>query len=196
MLLSVVIEIVLFAIVIGGSWYGYWKGLLSLALIPCKRIICLTLSMLFCKNIGKLIFEPIISDSLSNRINRSLANDNEFIPAFLPVEEFADQSTSRISTKVANLLSPVLAFALIFILSGILLSAVVAVLNTLFEKGFIGRINKIFGLLCATIISVAVAYFFAVTFNYILEFGVLGGVNDTESFSGGPLYRFFLDLHF
>ena len=61
MLLNVLFEILLLAILIGGSYYGIKMGFIKIAAKPIKFIFALAVAFSLCKAVGTYIIAPINS---------------------------------------------------------------------------------------------------------------------------------------
>ena len=167
MFLNIFFDVILVTILIGGSSYGYNKGLFKMTIGPARLILCVALSLTYCGVVGSYIVIPIAQEVFKDS---SLLLINSFI--------------SPISTAVA--------FGLLFLIVKTVFSFIVSLINRLLEKGIVGRINSALGLVLAG----SIAFLTAISVAYVSEFlfahEAFMSFTEGSDFTGGPLYRFFL----
>ena len=195
MLLTVIVEVILLGILIGGSYVGYKKGLFAIALKPCKTIICLGLSFVFCKTVGELVFMPMVSSYIFDKTSDIKIGHSEYIPAMSALEQAVVTNATSLGLQVAQIVSSIFAFVLLFILARTLVSLLIYGANSVFSYGIVGRINRVLGFLCAGVVSLATAHLFTLGSQYLFSFEEFQNSELTEGFSGGLLYRLFLRLN-
>ena len=166
MFLNIFLDIVLVAILIGGSSYGYSKGLFKMTVGPAKMIVSIVLSLNYCGVIGRIIVEPALQ------------------------EVFMDSGTPIFESFV-DVFSTAVAFGILFLITKTLSSFLISLINQLMEKGIVGRINSAMGLVFAGSIAFLTAISIATFSEYLLQQDVLSDIEAFSDFSGGPLYRFF-----
>ena len=170
MFLTVFVEVILLAILIGGSYYGYNKGFFSLAIKPARTVLRIGVAFCFCVPLGDAVFLPIIADLLKGRL------------------------PSEILSTVASLISVGVAFLVILVVSGILLSVLFSVLNYCATEGLIGRVNSLFGLVFAGFVSIVLAWLFVAIADTAMTLEAMQHSRLVHEFSGGPLYNFFSSI--
>lgn len=217
MLLNVLFEILLLAILIGGSYYGIKMGFIKIAAKPIKFIFALAVAFSLCKAVGTYIIAPIIQAPITNYIKEfmyancaTLSPENvvEEIPTILKlasavfdVEIVAikgDTTDELLEAIILNLTSPavivisiMIAFILLLLLSKLLFFAGVMAINSVFEIGVLAKINKVFGFVLAATLAVLAAWTFVGTVDFILHLSIFDGVEAIRTFDGWPLYRLF-----
>nr|MBE6545484.1 hypothetical protein [Oscillospiraceae bacterium] len=170
MFLTVFFEVILLAILIGGSYYGYNKGFFVLAIRPAKAVLRVGAAFCFCVPLGEAVILPLVAPLLYGRL------------------------PSGITSYVAGIISAGVAFLVILVLSGVLLSVLFSVLNYCASSGLIGRVNSLFGLIFAGIISVVTACFFVIIADIAMSLEPAQDSRLVKEFSGGPLYSFFSSI--
>ena len=164
MFLNILLDIVLIFILIGGSHYGYNKGLFKLALAPSKILLSLFISFSFSGIVG----EDIIAPFIISRINISHL---DYVYHLVRAVSWA------------------LAFILLFAIFKILISIVIRLLNEIFEIGIIGIMNRALGFLLSGVISFMVAMFLSSLLEYFLATESINA-----DLIGGPIYWFFKEI--
>ena len=166
MVLNLIFDLILVAILILGSSYGYNKGLFKIAFAPIRLIFCVTISLTYSSFIGCRLISPVIYNVLGNLI-------------------------TPILNYLIDPLSTAIAFALLFLVLKILFSFIISLINKITEKGILGGINKALG----GIFSGTVAFVAVLCIVSLQEYFVLQNDFTKESyfseFSGGPIYQFF-----
>ena len=169
MFLNIFLDVILITIVVGGSRYGYNRGLFKMAATPVGVILCLILSFTYSSIVGVNILSPIIL---------AVASDN-LLPFII---------------LIINPLSTVVAFALLFFAVKILVSFLISLVNQIFDKGIIGKINKAFGGAFSGVVAFLIATCVASFSEYILMQEVFYDSKFLDGFFGGPIYRAFLSI--
>ena len=167
MFLNIFLEVILIAIVVGGSRYGYNRGLFKMAANPVGFIICMIVSYTYASIVGVNILSPIILAAVSDNL----------LPFII---------------LIINPLSTVVAFALLFFAVKILVSFLISLVNQIFDKGIIGKINKAFGGAFSGVVAFLIATCVASLSEYIFMQGAFTDSELLDGFFGGPIYRTFL----
>lgn len=217
MLLNLLFEILLLAILVGGSYYGIKMGFIKIAAKPIKFIFALVLAFSLCKAVGTYIVAPIIQAPVTNYIKEfmyencaTLSPENvvEEVPTILKLASAAfnveigaikgDTTDELLDAIILNLTSPavivisiIIAFILLLILSRLLLFVGVMAINSVFEVGVLAKINRAFGFILAAILALLAAWTFVGTVDFIFHLSIFDGVEIIRTFDGGPLYRLF-----
>ena len=169
MFVNMVFDVILVCILIGGSSYGYNKGLFKMAIGPIRLIFSVTISLFYCNLVGNRVIAPV------------LANYVELfsIPAL---------------KAIINPLSIAIAFGLIFLLNKIIFSFLISIINRIIEKGIAEKVDSAIGLVFAgTVAFLSVATIVSVS-QYLLINNEFFGAVRSIGFSGGPLYKFFVSV--
>ena len=68
MALTIILEILLIAVLVGGSYYGIATGFFKLATKPLKLIAALLFAYALCGVVGKFVIAPIIQSPITNYV--------------------------------------------------------------------------------------------------------------------------------
>ena len=210
--MSVFVEIVLWAILVVGIALGVRAGFIRMAAKPVKLILSLVLAFTLCTSVAEGVVAPIIEQPITNYIYEFLAencpelnieNVVEELPTVLKmaagmygidVEEIVAQNAGRdiigeitavLAEPVISIFAIIISFVILFLVSKLLVTLALALVDLVFSNGVFGALNKTLGGLSGAIISVAVAWAVAV----IIEF--LYHINGTGMENAGILYVFF-----
>ena len=206
------IEILLWAIIAVGAALGIRSGFIRMAAKPIKFILAIVLAFSLCSSFAEGIVVTIIEKPITNYIYEFLAencpnlspeNITEELPTVLKMaagmygvdlEELASQYaemdiigeiTNTLATPVIEIFSLIISFVLIYLISKLLITLTLALLDLIFSDGIFGALNKILGGVSGTILAVAAAWAVAV----IVEF--LFHINSDGMENAGFLYTFF-----
>lgn len=166
MFLNILIEVVLLAIVLGGAYYGYNKGLFKMTAGPVKLLLCLAVSFAFSRAVGGYIVFPIIISCI-------------------------EEGISSFAYPVISVISIVSSFLILFLMSRGLLSIIISLINSLLDEGIIGKVNKAIGFILAGVIASLGAMLLASLMEYVLLHEAFNDSDLLKDFSGGPIYRLF-----
>ena len=168
MVLNIILDVILIAIIAGGSRYGYNKGLFKMAEKPARLLLCMALSFALSGIVGSQFVAPIILSQIDS------------IPEAL--------------FPAVNAVSSTLAFALLFYFFKIIISFILSLVSRIFDEGLIGMINRALGFALAGVIALLIAMCFASLTDYLIMQGLLSDFQLISDFSGGPLYKLLVFL--
>ena len=220
MFLKISLEIILLAILIGGAYYGIRLGFIRIAAKPIKFVLGLVFAFSLCGPVGTTIIAPLIQSPLTNYVKEymyercaALTADGvlERTPTLLKMAgaafdvEFGaagvDSTDAMIEKVVVSLTAPavllissVIAFILLFLISKLLFSLAVSVVNSVFEIGVLSRINRVMGLIVAAFMSFFAAWAFVSLIDFVLHLSIFDSVDAVRQFDGGRLYRLFKNI--
>ena len=210
--MSVFVEIVLWAILVVGIALGVRAGFIRMAAKPVKLILSLVLAFTLCTSVAEGVVAPIIEQPITNYIYEFLAencpelnieNVVEELPTVLKmaagmygidVEEIVAQNAGRdiigeitavLAEPVISIFAIIISFVLLFLVSKLLVTLALALVDLIFSNGVFGALNKTLGGLSGAIISVAVAWAVAVLIEFLYH------INGTGMENAGILYVFF-----
>ena len=220
MFLKITLEIILLAVIIGGFYYGLERGFIRIAAKPIKIVLCFVLAFSLCKGVGAKIVAPLIQAPITNYIKEymyencaALSPDNVFesTPTILKIAASAfdveladfDEGASGVFLEkiIVNLTSPavllisvIIAFVLIYLISKLLLSGAMLIVNSVFEIGVLAKINRIMGVILAGLMSFLIAWAAVSIIDFFFHMSIFDKVTFIKSFDGGPLYRLFKSI--
>jgi uncharacterized membrane protein required for colicin V production len=210
--MSVFVEIVLWAILVVGIALGVRAGFIRMAAKPVKLILSLVLAFTLCASVAEGVVAPIIEQPITNYIYEFLAencpelnieNVVEELPTVLKmaagmygidVEEIVAQNAGRdiigeitavLAEPVISIFAIIISFVILFLISKLLVTLALALVDLVFSNGVFGALNKTLGGLSGAIISVAVAWAVAVLIEFLYH------INGTGMENAGILYVFF-----
>ncbi len=217
MFLKILFEIVLLAILVGGSYYGIKIGFFRIAAKPVKFVLGLVFAFSLCNAVGTHIIAPMIQAPITNYIKEFMYNNcaalspenvAEEMPTLLKMagaafdveltaasgattDELLGDIIVNLTSPAILLISITLAFILLFLLSKLLFFAGVMVVNSVFEVGILAKINRALGFVLAGLLALLGAWAFVGTVDFIFHLAIFDNVEAIRTFAGGPLYRLF-----
>lgn len=215
MFLKVFTDLILVFILIGGSYYGYKRGLIMLLARPLRPYLSLLVAFNYCRPLGSFAITPIIEKPITELIRKylydrfigaSLEEGIEEIPTVLrlaltglgvgikgeahTLEDAMEIILLTLSDMLVDLLSTVIAFLLIFIITKLAISLLVNLIDLLADKSLLGAVNRFLGIVVSFALSLIAARLVAVGIYHLMDAKVI----DASSFNGGPLFRFFISF--
>lgn len=210
--MSIFVEILLWVILVIGIALGIKSGFIRMAAKPTKLILSLVLAFSLCTSVANGIVAPIIEQPITNYIYEFLVEncpeiniDNvaQELPTILKmaagmygidIEEIVAQNAGRdiIAEITATLAEPVISifaliisFVLLYVISKLLITLALSLIDLVFSNGVFGALNKILGGISGAIISFAVAWAVAVFIEFLYH------INGAGLDNPGILYTFF-----
>ncbi len=220
MFLKIFFEVVLIGLLVGGSYYGIKMGFFNIAAKPIKFVLGLLFAFSLCNVVGTYIIAPMIQAPITNYIKEfmydncaNLSPDNvvEEMPTLLKMAgaafnvQIADMSGSTtdavLDNIILNLTSPAvilisigIAFILLFLLSKLLFSGGILLINSVFDIGILGKINRTMGFILAGLLAFLAAWALVGIVDFFFHLSIFDGVEVIRSFRGGWIYRLFNSL--
>lgn len=210
--MSIFVEILLWVILVIGIALGIKSGFIRMAAKPTKLILSLVLAFSLCTSVANGIVAPIIEQPITNYIYEFLVencpeinieNVAQELPTILKmaagmygidIEEIVAQNAGRdiIAEITATLAEPVISifaliisFVLLYIISKLLITLALSLIDLVFSNGVFGVLNKTLGGISGAIISFAVAWAVAVFIEFLYH------INGAGLDNPGILYTFF-----
>ena len=210
--MSIFVEILLWVILVIGIALGIKSGFIRMAAKPTKLILSLVLAFSLCTSVANGIVAPIIEQPITNYIYEFLVEncpeiniDNvaQELPTILKmaagmygidIEEIVAQNAGRdiIAEITATLAEPVISifaliisFVLLYVISKLLITLALSLIDLIFSNGVFGALNKTLGGISGAIISFAVAWAVAVFIEFLYH------INGAGLDNPGVLYTFF-----
>ena len=215
MALNIILNILLSVILIFGVIIGIKKGFISLAAKPVKFVASLIIAFSLCSVFASAVVYPIIEAPITNYVKDFLyancqgltaANASEEIPTILKISaaisgidvaEITGNATNVLDAIVENLTSPVIsvvsviiAFVLLYLVSKILLTVALWFFNIVFGSGVFGFLNKLLGTVVGFCFAVIIAWAFVSVFEYAIHLPMFEGNGALSEFEGTFLYGF------
>ena len=214
MFLNLLIEVILIAIIVGGTSFGYRKGLFKMVAAPARTLVCLVTSFLFGRPVGKYFLSPILSVPIKRYVltfvSEKMAWDSGHvikIPTIIKVtgavfdisydnaEITVESMVNSFTDPLVALVSCLIAFVLIFCLSKWLIKLLMNLTDSCLNIGVLGKLNRISGAVLSVFFAIICAFAFTSAVNYILRLDFALNSRLVREFSGGPLYRFFRNFN-
>ena len=215
MLLNFLVDLAILAIIIGGFYYGFERGLFRMVSRPASGLICIVLSASLDKTVGGKLIAPLISTPVTEYIRGFLYNKlsgvslsaaSSRIPTLLKfaavttgmssvgdystVSELIEAVADELSDPTVEIIASVLGFVLLLIAVKMALRAVLRLFDYLFDVGVLDVINRTLGVALAGVGAFAFAWIFTSTVEFLLHTSLFTGY----AFDGGPLYRLFTSI--
>ena len=227
MFITVAVDVIIAVILVIGAIVGIKRGFFLTVTKPVKWFAAIALAFSLCNTVAVDVVQPIIEAPITNQISEYLSvkcdditkeTAKDELPTVLKIaagavgvdinsftgdtsEEVIQQIVDKLAVPVIHLLAVVLSFFAIYFLSKILLTVLIALLNSIFESGIFGIFNKILGLIFGLAFAFVLAWLFVVILSYIINIPAVANTDLIKGFRGGFVYDFFkrmspLDLLF
>ena len=209
MALNIIFDILLVVILVGGAVVGILKGFIKILSRPLKPILSIVIAMGLCSVVSSAIVEPIISEPVSNQIsgflyencdNLTPENFDEELPTLIKfaattaginVNEILHEGEDVIKSVVDSLISPVVAFVLVYIAARLLVSLAFWVINAVFNAGVFGVLNKTLGFITSFLLAIFISWAFVSVVEYVIHFPAFADSALVADFTGGFFYNLF-----
>ena len=181
------VDIILLLIIAVGLVLGFKKGFFGVVTKPLKLVASICLTILISSPIINAWTRPFFAAKVENWIYNSLVESTaglsgemttETMPVLLKlfveilnvdltgVENAATESilsaiAQQMALPIGNLIAVVVTYALLFIILMLLLSVLLSLADIILTKGWIGKVNKLLGLLLGGVIASVIACIFA-----------------------------------
>jgi hypothetical protein len=106
-------------------------------------------------------------------------------------EEVIAAITEKMMTPVIDMVSGIIAFLAVYLLSKILLWIVFGIIDSLFNSGVFGVLNRILGFLFSGFFGIIIAWAVAVIAELVIHVPALQSIPMVAEFEGGVIYSFF-----
>jgi len=216
-MINIIIDVIIAALLLIGFVVGIKRGFVKSVARPFKFVAALIIAFSFAASVGEAVVEPIIADSLNNKIAAEIEEsfssvedklDEDKLPTVikvaaglcdLDVDELikdADGSEAKaiadaLTEPVVSIFATIIAFILLYIASKIALALALAILSSLADKGLIGSVNKLLGCIFSVALMFIVCWGFVSVFDFVIHLPSFENAAWLEGFTGGYLYNFF-----
>ena len=216
-MMNVIVDLILCAVIIAGAIFGIVKGFIRIAAKPVKFIAAIVIAFSLCNPVAEKIVAPMIESSVTNYISDYLdekvdaltpENVEEELPTLLKlaanlfdidIKQTVEEGTTtivetvvdKLASPVVNIISVLIAFIALYLLSKIVLSLVILLIDSMFKNGLFGALNKTLGFIFSTIISIAAAWALAVLMAFVFNLPMFDSNEMVQEFTGGIFYNFF-----
>ena len=220
MFLKIFFELILIGLLVGGSYYGIKMGFFNIAAKPIKIVLGIAFALSLCNVVGTHVVAPMIQAPITNYIkefmydncsNLSPENVVEEMPTLLKMAGAAfnvqmvdmnGMTTDAVLENIIfNLTSPavilisiVIAFILLYFIAKLAFSGGILLVNSVFDVGIIGKINRIMGFILAGLLAFLAAWALVGIVDFFFHLSIFDGVEAIRSFRGGWIYRLFNSL--
>ena len=218
MVANIIFDVLLVGILLAGAIIGYKNGFLDTVARPVKFIAALALAFSLASTVGEFLVEPIIGPAISHKLSDILvekyseitaANANESLPTLIKfaasmcgvnVENIASSAegvsaieaiVEAVTAPVVEIMGVIFGFVIAYFASKIFLNLAMSVINTMISGGIIGSVNKALGCVLTLFLAFVVVWGITSLSEFIFNIPVIASTDWAESFSGGPVYRFF-----
>ena len=215
-LTNIVVDLILCAIMVFGVVLGIKNGFLLTVAKPVRWVAALVIAFSLASVVGESIIQPLIEDPITNQITDYLvekcpditpSNADDKLPTLLKIAasivgvdvsaikqdsvvDFVSVLVSKLASPAVSLISTIIAFFALYLVSKIVLSIGVKLLNAIFKGGVLGALNKTVGCVFGLCFSFAIAWLFTCVFSYVVHFPMVASTSWGSSFTGGYIYRF------
>ncbi len=216
MLLNVVIDIALVLIVVIGAIIGLKRGFISTVARPVKFFACLIISFSLAAPLSTGVIEPMVGESVQNQMEDYLVDkiaaddDGEIeLPTLVRIaaslldididglentEDYAEALVERIASPIIHLLGVIISFVILYFASKLVLGLLLKILNSMFNSGVAGALNKTLGLVFNTVFSVIIAWCAVCVLSFVLNTSLCQSIEFVSEFDGGFVYNFFKNM--
>lgn len=221
---DIIIDLILVLIlVIGGIW-GWKSGFLEMVSKPVKFALTIVISLSLASAVGAGIVQPMIQEPVTNQIAgfltekcaeitaataatelptlvklaAALANiDINAIASEATQAELIYKITDAVTAPVVGIISVVIAYIALHIISTIVLSIIFGIVNECVKNayGLVSRANSILGCIIMTFLAAIVVWVLCGFSDFILNLPVIYANDWVKEFTGGFIYSFFKGLN-
>ena len=212
--MKIIVELLLLAIFGVITFVGVKVGFIKLASKPLKFVLALVFAFTLCSAVGEKIIAPIIEEPVKGRVSDYLEDNcenitgenlDEELPTLIKLAAQAAKIdleegvgggdtiaklTDKLMDPVVNILSGIIAFFAVLLLSKLLLWILFGFLNSIFKKGAVGKLNSVLGGIFAAFLGFIAAWAFVVIFDFVINIPFVAEIPAVDSFEGGFIYRF------
>ena len=218
-MVNIIVDIVLVALLLTGAIIGAVKGFIKTVAKPIKWVASLALSFSLAAPLGDGLIKPLIlapvSSQLSAYLNERYAeitaeNAGSSLPLLIRIAagicgiDISDVATNAenaditvldavinaITDPVVGIISVIIAFFALYIVSNLILSLVIAIINAIVDHGFVGVVNRIFGCILTLALSFVVVWLLVSVFDTIIAIPSVAEAEWVKEFTGGWIYNF------
>lgn len=217
MLINILIDAIIVAIIAGGAIFGIARGFISSVARPVKWALAIVIAFSFCTAFSDAIVYPLIKAPITNQMTEYLVekcshitalNASEELPTLLKIaagvvgvdvsslqpegaSDFISLLVDKLAHPVINLISVIISFFAVYLISRLVLSIILAIIDHAFEGGVFGVFNKALGFVFSTSLAFIATWILTAVFGYVISLPAFSDVAWIESFDGGYVYKFF-----
>ena len=214
--LSFITDAVLVLVILSGAVIGYKRGFIRTVAKPVKWIAALYIAFRLCTVVGDKWIAPMIQTPLQTQLSEylhtacaSLTAENaaDELPTLIKMAaglfnidvsavaadaagNVIDSIVTALVGPVAHLLAAVVSFLGLYLVAQLLLSLVLAVLNSVCSVGLIGAANRIVGVVVTTCLSFIVAWLLVALAGFVFGFPSVNAAGWVKEVEGSVFYRF------
>lgn len=216
MILNVFLDLIIVLILVIGSYFGYTRGFFRMVTRPMRLILCVSLSLAFCRAVGESLILPLIEVPITDFIKEYMLERSTDlgssgvvkIPTLLKIaavifnlpidvstdsaESAVEQTVNLLATPAINIISVALAFLILLLLLRITFNLLVDIADSFLSLGIIGSLNRFFGVVLSCALAFVVAWLFTQSADLLFRSPIFEGSDTVGDFDGGPIYRFFI----
>lgn len=216
MVYNIIVDILLVLLFALGGFLGFRKGFFYTATKPIKWLAAFILAFTLSTTVATNIIVPLINEPITNQISEFLVekcaditpeNLEDKLPTLIKIAaEFANvditmlegegaaeliqKIVDTLSGPVIYLISMVISFFIVYLISKLLLAIIFWFLNLIFKSGVLGVVNKILGTVLGMFIAFSAMWSLIVAFEYILNIPAVANTAFAKAFDGGWVYGF------
>ena len=220
MLPKIIVDLILTAFIVTGVVMGIKRGFIKTILKPVRFLGSFGIAVGCASGFANSVISPIIFDPIVNKVSAHLyqycpditqATVEEKLPTLLKVaaavfgidinnltteqsHEFIDTVVATLAAPVVNVISLIVSFFALFLISKLLITIAFLIINKFFDKGILGVPNKILGCIFCTLFAFTVSWFCTVAFDFIIHTQAFANVSWAYGFEGGVVYKLFKEI--
>ncbi|MBR5143530.1 MAG: CvpA family protein [Clostridia bacterium] len=213
MFLDFLLDVIIAAILVGVSFYGYKRGVFRLVVSTIKGLVCFIVSILMCNNVADFIVKPLIGNTIKAYLLEYIEEKTMYTPydtlfrmptllkiamAVFGIEQESVMVNPTIaelvdifSNPLITMLSRIVAFFILYILIRYVIKLIVYLADIIFSQGILGKLNSLLGLLLSMLMAFLFAWTFTSLTDFVFHLNFLSDVRIIKEFNGGLLFRFF-----
>ncbi len=221
MVANIIVDVVLIGIVIAGAIMGICRGFIKTIATPVKFFASVAIAFALCSVVATSIIQPVIQEPITNQMSeflvekcQGLTSENAFenLPTLIKfastlvgidvstiegatTEEFIVSLVEKLAVPTIHLIAVVFSFIIVYFLARFVLWILIAIINSMFETGALGVLNKTLGCIFSTALAIIISWAVASVFTYVISMPVFADVVWIQEFDGGWIYQFFKMLN-
>ncbi|MBQ7333427.1 MAG: CvpA family protein [Clostridia bacterium] len=221
-MLNIIVDCILVLIIAIGLFLGIKRGFVKTIAKPVKIILTFVIAFSFASPLSKTFVEPRMREPIANQMEEyilencegiSAENINEELPTVLKIgaslfdidiNELAsgEESASIVNKITESLISPaihvvstIITFIILLLVSGIALSIIIWILNSIVDVGVVGVFNRILGAIFSTAFAFIIAWGLTSVFTYVINLPSVAASEWASGFKGGFVYKLFNSIN-
>ena len=218
MFANVLFDIILVGVLLAGAAVGIKNGFIDTISKPVKFVAALVIAFSLASAVGSAVVEPVIGPAISHKLSDILIEEysditaetaNESLPTLIKFaasmcdvdiesvatsadgESVIEAVADSVTTPVVEIMGVIFGFIIAYFFSKMLLNVTLKFIDTIADRGLVGKINKILGCVFTLFLAFVAGWAFTSVCEFIMNIPAIASAKWVDGFTGGAVYRFF-----